>query len=342
MPDKKVLIIGGGVAGLSAAIELAKLDVKVVLIEKEKTVGGYARQFTCKATDECVKCGACIVEGKIDEAVSHPNITICAGVCLTEIVQHDRFVISFIDRNNEKQACEVDAVVMATGFQPFDPINKPFGYKRFDDVITNLDLEKRLHQERAVKRPSDGSVPGKIAFIQCVGSRDSSLNHLWCSKVCCGSSLRMAKLIKSREESTEISFFYIDVQTFGKDFQYHYDLIRDQVRMIRAIPGDIFLTADRKLKLEYYLPAERKQIEELFDLVVLSVGITPNRNADPIAEKIGLKSTGSGFLDEQSMVSVPGVFTVGTARGPKSIAESVADAGRVALDVLNYFKAQHN
>jgi len=340
MPDKKVLIIGSGVAGLTTAIELAKFDVKVVLIEKEKTVGGYARQFTCKATDACVTCGACIVEEKIDAAVSHPDITIYSGVCLTDIVQQDGFAISFVDRNNEKQACEVDAVVMATGFQPFDPIDKPFGYKRFDDVITTLDLEKRLRQDGVVKRPSDGKVPGKIAFIQCVGSRDSSLNHLWCSKVCCGSALRMARFIKFREKNTEISVFYIDVQTFGKDFQKNYDLIKDQVRMIRAIPGDVFLTADRKIKLEYYLPAERKQTEELFDLVVLSVGIPPNRNADPIAEKIGLKSTGSGFLDEQSMISVPGVFTAGTATGPKSITESVADAGRVALDVLNYFQTQ--
>jgi len=342
MSDKKVLIIGGGVAGLSTAIELAKHDVKVILIEKEKTVGGHARQFTCKATDACVKCGACIVEEKIDAAVSHPDITIYSGTRLTEIGQQGQFAISFINQNEEIQQCKVDAVVMATGFQPFDPINKPFGYKRFDDVITNLDLEKRIRQEGVVRRPSDGSIPGKIAFIQCVGSRDSSLNHLWCSRVCCGSALRMANLIKSREKSTEISFFYIDVQTFGKDFQYHYDLIKDQVRMIRAIPGDIFITADQKLKLEYYLPAEKKQTEELFDLVVLSVGITPGGNADSIMEKIGLKPAEKGFLDEPSMISVPGVFAAGTAKGPGSITESVADAGRVALDVLNYFQTQHN
>jgi heterodisulfide reductase subunit A len=343
MHDKNVLIIGGGIAGLTTAIELATLDFKVVLIEKEKSIGGYAHQFACKATDECVKCGACIVEEKIDTAVSHPNITIHFETSITEIKQQGKFAVSFVGENETEQVCKVDAVVMATGFQPFNPINKPYGYQRFDDVITNLDLEKMLRQDGEVKKRSDGTVPEKIAFIQCVGSRDASLNHLWCSKVCCGSALRMANFIKSKNEGMEIAFFYIDVQTFGKDFQSCYNQIKDRVRMIRAIPGDIFSTADRKLKLEYFLSTESMQKEELFDMVVLSVGITPGDSANSVLEKIGLEQSETGFLDgldEHSMASIAGVFATGTAKGPKSITESVADAGKVALDVVNYLQTQ--
>ncbi|RJP76756.1 MAG: CoB--CoM heterodisulfide reductase iron-sulfur subunit A family protein [Desulfobacteraceae bacterium] len=340
MPDKNVLIIGGGVAGLTAAIELAKLDCHVVLIEKEKSLGGHAGQFTCKATDECAKCGACIVEEKIDMALSHANITIYNQARLAAISRKDRFAVTFFTEKDAEQSYDADAVIVATGFQAFDPVDKPFGYKRFEDVITNLDLEKKLRHEIEVKRPSDGITPEKIAFIQCVGSRDSSVNHLWCSRVCCGSALRMANLINTRNKNTEISFFYIDVQTFGKDFQFYYDRIRDRIRMIRAIPGDVFRTPDGQLKLEYYLPSEGKQIEELFDMIVLSVGIIPVGTADGMMEKFGLEQPKTGFPDEEFMRPVAGLFAAGTSKGPKTITEAVADAGRVALDVVHYLQKQ--
>jgi len=339
MPEKNVLIIGGGVAGLAAAGELAKLDYGVDIIEKEAVLGGYSRQFACKATDECVKCGACIVEEKIDAAVSHPGIRLHLKTTIREIKEEQQFSITFVDKEGSENICIADAIIIATGFQPFDPENKPYGYKVFDDVITNLDLEKMLRQEGGIARPSDGSLPEKLAFIQCVGSRDASLNHLWCSKVCCASALRMANLIQSKNGSTDITFFYIDVQTFGKKFQSYYDGTKENVRMIRAIPGDIFKTDEARLKLTYFPVDEEVQKEEEFDMVILSIGITPGVDNKMMAEKIGLKFTDTGFwdnLDDCSMTPVKGVFAAGSASGPKSIAESVADAGRAAFEVVKY------
>lgn len=341
MPEKNVLIIGGGIAGLTAAGELAKLDYRVDLIEKEAVLGGYSRQFTCKATDECVKCGACIVEEKIDAAVSHPGIRLHLKTTILEIKKDQRFSVTLLDREGSENTCKADAIIIATGFQPFNPENKPYGYKVFDDVITNLDLEKMLRQEGSIARPSDGIFPEKLAFIQCVGSRDASLNHLWCSKVCCASALRMANLILSKNGGTHITFFYIDVQTFGRKFQSYYDGVKDNVRMIRAIPGDIFITDEARLKLTYFPVDEEVQKEEEFDMVILSIGITPGVDNKMVAEKIGVKSTDTGFwdnLDDCSMTPVKGIFAAGAASGPKSIAESVADAGRSAFEVVKYLK----
>jgi heterodisulfide reductase subunit A len=341
MTMKNVLIIGGGIAGLTAAGELAKLDYRVDLIEKEAVLGGYARQFTCKATDECVKCGACMVEERIDVAMSHPAIHLHLGTTIRKIEKDRRFLITFLDKDGTENNCEEDAVIIATGFQPFNPENKPYGYKIFDDVITNLDLEKMLRQEGTITRPSDGSFPEKMAFIQCVGSRDASLNHLWCSKVCCASALRMSNLIRSKNTSTDITFFYIDVQTFGKKFQSYYNGITETTRMIRAIPGDIFKTDGGRLKLTYMPVDEEDQMEEEFDMVILSIGITPGVDNKMVAEKIGLKSSDTGFwdnLDDCYMTPVRGVFAAGTASGPKSITESIADAGRCAFEVVKYLK----
>ncbi|MFO7557785.1 MAG: FAD-dependent oxidoreductase [Desulfobacterales bacterium] len=342
MPEKNILIIGGGVAGLTAADELAKLDYHVDLIEKEAVLGGYAGQFACKATDECVQCGACMVEEKIDAAVSHPGIHLHLKTTIREIKKDQQFTVTFLDKEGSENTCKADAIIIATGFQPFNPENKPYGYKVFDDVITNLDLEKMLRQEGGIARPSDGSRPEKLAFIQCVGSRDARLNHLWCSKVCCASALRMANLIRSKNNRTDITFFYIDVQTFGKNFQARHDSMKEQIRMIRAIPGDIFKTAEGRLKITYSPVDEEVQQEEEFDMVVLSIGITPGVDNKNMAEKMGVKSTDTGFwdnLDACSMTPVDGIFAAGTASGPKSIAESVADAGRSAFEVVKYLNA---
>ena len=140
-----------------------------------------------------------------------------------------------------------------------------------------------LRQQTRVKRPSDNLAPKSIAFVQCVGSRDSSLNHLWCSKVCCGSALRMAKLIKARHPETQITFFYIDVQSFGKDFHSFYDGVQKDVRMIRAIPGEIFKPTQDHLQVNYYEAKTGTPHQENFDMVVLSVGITPGGDTQYLA-----------------------------------------------------------
>lgn len=405
MTDKNVLIIGGGLAGLSAALELARLNTRSCLVEKGDFLGGHALRFACKAADKCVKCGACIAEEKLRDAVQHPNIRLLTGSSVQKITKNGRFSavirkkaeyidprkcsgcgICFdkcpsaailrgfskshspfyalceekclyikdkscslcqeacpetairLETSGRTYTCEAEAVIAATGFTAFNPESKPYGYKLFKNVITALELEMMLRQQSRVIRPSDRAEPKKIAFIQCVGSRDAKLGHLWCSKVCCGSALRMARLIKMRQPESEITFFYMDVQTFGKDFQQFYEVVQKEIRMIRAIPGDIFKVENDSLRVIFLNPARHETSEDLFDLVVLSVGITPPDETKMLAELLQIKTDESGFLAKSP--AERGIFIAGTARGPMSIAETVADAGNTVYETVKYLEVR--
>ena len=409
MTDKTVAVIGGGVAGLSTALGLARFDIFVDIIEKSDFAGGHAIRLGCKATDQCVKCGACAVEEKLDQAVRNSRIRILTGSRIESISKTERYAIglnqkpNYIDaqkctacgvclqqcpqagaiiqgvsRNhspffaiNEKEClyladqscrqcqeacpekaitlearagqvtCEADAIVWATGFTTFNPQNKPYGYGVFKNVVTNMELEDILHREGQVIRPSDGQPARKIAFIQCVGSRDAKLNHLWCSKICCGSALRMAGLINARQPESEISFFYIDVQTFGRDFVPFYRRVQEEVRMIRAIPGDIFETPEGQLRVTYITDETHETIEEIFDCVVLSVGLQPCKENLEVAGQLNLKMGDSGFVIPSEMdakASGHGVFSAGAVAGPMSIADSIASAGETSLKILKYME----
>ncbi|MBF0224575.1 MAG: CoB--CoM heterodisulfide reductase iron-sulfur subunit A family protein [Desulfobacterales bacterium] len=337
--NNKVLIIGGGIAGLSVALELSNLGTESIIIEKSHNIGGHAAQFACKAATKCVKCGACIVYEKIQSVLDGKGIIIHTDSHVKKItrVHANKYNVT-IEQNNQSDnpqeteiTLSVDAVVLSTGFKPFDPIDKPYGYRIFDDVITNLELERILKKESILKKPSNNELPKKIAFIQCVGSRDSTLNHLWCSKVCCPSALRMANLIKMRQKEVEISFFYIDVQSFGKDFLENYHELKQNIRMIRSIPGDVIKTDEGLLQITYFDNTNKQSADELFDIIILSIGITPNTDANKIADTLGMEISDLGFIK-------PSIFTAGSATGPMNIPETISNAGKTALNVYNYLK----
>jgi heterodisulfide reductase subunit A len=403
----KVLVIGGGVAGLTVASDLADLDIEVEIVEQSDFPGGHAIQYTCKATDQCVKCGACMVEEKLDRVVQNPKIKLMAGARVQEVSKSKDFSVTllkkpvFIDPekcsncglcfekcpengavtkgfsknhtpfyaiSSEKclylkdQSCTVcreacpegaidldagemtepthaNAVVLATGFTPFNPVSKPYGYGKFKNVITNLEMERMLRTDGRALKPSNGVEAGSIAFIQCVGSRDAKLNHLWCSKVCCGSALRMAGLVKARQPETEITFFYMDVQTFGRDFDVFYTKIRKDVKLIRAIPGDIYPATDDQLRVTFLDNTSSETLQEKFDLVVLSVGMTPCQGIQETTETLKLQLAETGFVelaDKGGLTSEKGIFTAGSVTGPMSIPESIASAGKTAFEVAKY------
>jgi heterodisulfide reductase subunit A len=347
--NKHVAVIGAGVAGLTAAEALAGWGVKVSLFEKTPFFGGHAIQLSCKATDACVKCGACLAEEKLRQVTCHDRVEMFPSTQIEAVSGHSPVRIRYqvqsplvnADHSDASHIgeLEADAVVLATGFEPYHPSDKPYGYGRFPNVITSLDAERLLRENYTILRPSDGKPVKRRAFFQCVGSRDARLGHVWCSKICCGSSLRMARLMLSRQTDLAITFFYIDVQTFGKDFQSTIDQVRECISMVRAIPSEIRTTAGDDLEVIYFDPRTGDAREDRFDVVVLSVGLLPSADNPGLARTFDLLLDGNAWLpgfasQDQKMAS--GIFTAGSASGPMTIAQSIGSAEQTVYAVLRY------
>ena len=404
---KHVAVIGAGVAGLTAADLLSDWGVQVSLIEKSPFLGGHAIQLNCKATQACVKCGACVAEEKLQRVTGHADLSILTGATVEAVSGETPYALDYAvhsplvnaDRCNgcgicgqkcpvpgailqgraprvgsyvairpdlcryfDDAACTLcqetcpqkvihlsaaplsgtimaDAVVLATGFMPYNPTGKPYGYGLYPNVITSLDAERRLRENGLLTRPSDGRAVKRLAFIQCVGSRDARLGHTWCSKICCGSSLRMARLIQSRQTNVEIDFFYIDTQTFGKDFDLFYRQAREGITMVRAIPGEVRAAGSDELTVIHFDPQSGESRESLFDIVVLSVGLLPSPDNQRLARLFGLAMEENGHLPASAAKGPDhpaGIFTAGATSGPMTIAQSVASAEKTVFDLVRY------
>jgi heterodisulfide reductase subunit A2 len=346
--DQKVLILGGGIAGLTAALALNGLGVSLELLEKTGALGGVARDFCCKATDVCRQCGACLVNDALRALVpaalaDRPSLGIRLETELVDIRREGKeFLYGYRGPEGAGEG-RAEALLLATGFTPFRAEDKPqFGYGRLPNVLTGLDLEKQLKETGTVIRPSDGQPPQSIAFIQCVGSRDLALGHPFCSQVCCGYALRMAGLIHHRTPETAVTIFYMDIQSFGKDFSLFLEEARQQMRFIRAIPGDVQEGEHGRLVLTYQADDGLPSQKELFDLVVLSIGIMPNVDSIGFSNQMDLPRNADGFLTTNgapfSLSPAEGVFLAGTVSGPKSIARSISQAQQSSAELVRFLQ----
>jgi heterodisulfide reductase subunit A len=240
-----------------------------------------------------------------------------------------------------------DAVVLATGFQAFDPVGRPrYGYGINRNVMTALELECMLRERAEVVRPSDQKVPEKIAFIQCVGSRDHKMGHGFCSQACCAYAIRMAEAISHRYPQIDVTIFYMDIQNCGKDFTTFYERSKNHIRFVRQMPGDIFQGEDDRLTICYASEETGEAVREAFDLAVLSIGIMPGVSNIELADLLDLAVDQHGFLAshdsfDTAASSREGVFLAGTVQGPKDIRDSIAQAGEAAQKVARYLGVIH-
>ena len=384
--NKKVMVVGGGIAGLTAAWELSQLDIDVELIEKTCFLGGYAIQFCCKATDECVTCGACSAEDMLYNVVNEPKIKVHLATEVEKINKNGKLSVSLkkgspqidsaeggivkgysknnspllvvIDKNSckkipdgavvfddielENKIDDIDAVILASGFTPFNAeIKGTYGYNKFNNLVTGLDLERIIRKNGKVVRPSDGKEPKAVAFIQCVGSRDENLGNLWCSQVCCPYALRMAEQTKYKNPDTEITIFYMDIQNAGKNFPIFYEKCKSDMRFVRNIPVDIYPIKDDKLEMRYMNDDDGLSVKEVFDMVVLSIGIMPGSDNAQLSELLDINLNKDGFFAckdkfNRTSTSKDGIFIAGTVQGPKTIAASMAHATQAAGEVMKY------
>jgi heterodisulfide reductase subunit A len=338
MLDKTpVLIIGGGVAGLAAALELARRGAPSLIVERGPVLGGRAAVLCCKAVSACARCGACRVGDLLGEALARPEITAVTlaqpsaaqpeggawRVTLEPVAGEAMAASSGLGAPlGAPVTVEAGAVILALGHTPFDPKEKTrFGHGRVAGVVTALELEEALAQGGT----PGGAVPGRVAFIQCVGSRDQSLGHLFCSRICCGFALRLAKLLKGQARQSQITFFHMDVQGYGRAWEAELPAMRQDIRFIRAMPGEV--RSGKSGPEVLFAQPDGNPAREEFDLVVLSIGLMPPL-AREVAAMFGVGDTPDGFLDPGQAPA--GVFVAGTAQGPRSIVETIEHASGMA------------
>jgi heterodisulfide reductase subunit A len=237
------------------------------------------------------------------------------------------------------------AVVIASGIDPYNPIGYgQYGYREYPNVVSAIEFERMLSasgpQRGHVVRPSDGKEPKKIAFIQCVGSRDLEKNA-YCSSVCCMYAVKEAVIAREHGKGIEPTIFYMDLRAFGKDFDRYCERAESHfgVKFARARVGRVEPVDGGSLKL-HFMPEYGRRESEVFDLVVLSVGLEARRRLARLTDQVDIKLNEYGFCKtlpfEPLATSRAGVFVCGAAGGPKDIPESVMSASAAAAGCAPY------
>jgi heterodisulfide reductase subunit A len=407
-------VIGGGIAGIQASLDVAHSGFEVYVVEKSPTLGGHLTQLdrTFPNLDET----SSVLSPKLEEVQKHPLIHPLTQSEVEEVegfvgnfkvkVKHDpRYVdpekctcckkceevcpvrvpsefnmglaerpaiylpsptavpFSYVIDSNSclffqkgecgkcKEICpegavqfeevgmefqvEVGTIVVATGYDPFDPKLKPeFGYGLYRNVMTALEFERLLSTSGPTqgKIEINGKEPKSIFFIQCVGSRDKTVGNEYCSRVCCMFTAKQASLVKDRIPDARVSICYIDIRAFAKGCEEFYEQAQKKGIFYRkGIPSEIYQRSGKlMIKAEDELLGEA--YEEEADLVVLATGLTQRRDADQLRSLLKLSQGPDHFYLEAHPKMRPldtatdGIFLAGTCQGPKDISDTLAQA----------------
>jgi heterodisulfide reductase subunit A len=339
---KDVLIIGGGISGITVALDLAQSGIHSTLIEKEPFLGGLSASLCCKASESCNKCFACVVDKRVSEIHQHQDISILTQAEVISVKGNGGEHQVLLKKGGQRIDLKASAVVIAAGIQPFDASQKAeYGYGLYKNVITAKDLDEMLRFRGTFFRPSDGKLPKTIAFFQCVGSRDWSIGNLYCSQVCCAYALRLIKAIRYQYPEVEATFLYMDIQPAGTFFQQFLDSCRRDkgIRLIRSLPSKVYHSPlSDILKVTFIDPEKGEVVEAPFDLIVLSVGMVLSKEAKHLRELFGLDLTEDGFI--ASPAAHTGLFVAGACSGPKDIDRSILHAKSTAFLVQQYLRGR--
>ena len=257
---------------------------------------------------------------------------ICSEECKAKAVDYDQKEKVF--------EIKVGSIIVSPGFDEFNARLKPeYGYGVYQNVVTSIEFERMLSATGpyfgTVLRPSDGDIPEKIAFIQCVGSRDEQCGNEYCSSVCCMYSIKEAIIAKEHGGNIKPSVFYMDMRAFGKEFDEYYNRAKNEygIRFVRSRIASVSEDPEtRNLRLKYVENGEPK--EEVFNMVVLAVGLTPAADAEALSRVMKFRLNDDGFCQTGVFTPVdtsrPGVFVSGAFSSPKDIPMTVAEASGAA------------
>jgi len=337
--QSSALVIGGGAAGMEAALAIADRGFPVTLVEREAQLGGLAKDLKVDLEGHDL---SAYVSQLVERVSDHPNITLLTGAQITDLWGYAGHFQAHIKQEEEVQVVRAGIVVPAVGAQPFNP-KGAFLYGKDERVLTQRELEALLVQ---------GQMPqGPVVMIQCVGSRNPA--HPYCSRVCCSQALKNALALA--DKGIEVTILYRDLNTYGFKEDYHRMAVEKGIKFIRFSLGDYprVEAEDKGLRVTVHdVDRDRQETLEVAQ-VVLSVGIVPREDYKELAQALGYKLDSQGFFDtETSMcpyeeaikrlmkpweLSSNGIFPVGLAHSPRSLVEALLtarDAAGRSLTIL--------
>jgi heterodisulfide reductase subunit A len=334
-----VLIVGGGPSGLAAAHALASAGRKVALVEKADRLGGapilsgYAKLVP---SGEWAKDA---IGGMVQRVLDHPDIDVRLNATVETFSGEPG---GFTAKLKDGTSIAAPAAILATGFTHFDSINKPeWGFGLFPDVVTTTQVEQMISSGQGVRRPSNGEKPKRVAILLCVGSRDRQIGREWCSKICCSVSANLAMEIREELPDCHVYVYYMDIRTFGLlETKYYWRSQEEfKVKYIKARIAEVTSDGDHVIvKGEDTLV--KRPITIPFDMVVHAIGMDPNVDNMLLASVFGVELEPHGYIGRADTYGVmgatsrPGVFVAGSATGPETIDDSIAQGTAAAMSVL--------
>lgn len=332
---QRVIIIGGGIAGMQSAIALKEMGYNPLIIEKEDKLGGKLKNWDRLFPDQTP---AKDVLGRLLGRVTSLGIETRMGVETTKI---DNSTKSVTLSNGE--TISASSIIIASGYELFDAtIKEEYGYKLYNNVITSVDLERMFNEGKVLK--TDGTQPKKIAILHCVGSRDEKVNQNHCSRLCCVTGVKQAIELKELYPDSEVYNFYMDMRMFGPGYEELYRSSQQDygVNHIRGRISEASQTFDGNIQIKAEDTLVGRPLRMTVDMLVLLVGMCAGKSNESFSEQCGLTLRASNFMkpinpyDNSNLTTAEGIFLAGTVKAPKNVSESIHDAVAAARAVNEY------